>query len=136
MTIPERFWKKVDITPYCWLWTGAVSSTGYSNFWIFHKYLTGHRYLYTQWVGEIPEGLDLDHLCRNRSCVNPAHLEPVTRSENVLRGISNDVHFNKVKTRCKRGHEFTPENTYTYTYEGRRQRKCKTCSKLRNKKLL
>lgn len=127
---PEaRFWVKVTKTDDCWLWTGAKHELGYGRFRLDAKAkltVPSHRYAYTLLVGPIPEGMVLDHLCRNPSCVNPSHLEPVTQGENVLRGESIMAN-NARKTHCKYGHEFTPENTYRVaghpTY-----RHCRECS--------
>jgi hypothetical protein len=88
----ERFWPKVDKTETCWLWVGAIGTGGYGNFYISSvgrriRSVRAHRWAYEHLVGSIPDGLDLDHLCRNRACVNPAHLEPVTRRVNLRRGI-------------------------------------------------
>lgn len=110
----ERFWEKVEKTDSCWLWTAALSQDGYGLFRD-GRSQSAHRWLYKQLVGEIPDGLQLDHLCRVRNCVNPAHLEPVTLAENARRGRL---------THCKRGHELTPENTYV-------QRACKLCYQAR-----
>jgi hypothetical protein len=112
LTEVERFWGFVTKTDTCWLWQGSKNK-GYGQFTVrrpesLTKKLAAHRYAYELLVGSIPDGLDLDHLCRVPACVNPAHLEPVTRKENLRRGISG----NGSKTHCKRGHEFTPENTY------------------------
>lgn len=81
-----RWESKVERSPSCWFWTGAISRSGYGNFWTGESYVSAHRWSYEHFVGPIPEGLDLDHLCRVRNCVNPAHLEPVTRQENLRRG--------------------------------------------------
>ena len=90
-TAEERFWPKVDKTETCWIWIGAIGTGGYGNFWVGPDRLSdrmrAHRFAYESMVGPIPEGLDLDHLCRNRACVNPAHLEPVTRRVNLRRGV-------------------------------------------------
>lgn len=118
-----RFWQKVDKRPDgCWLWTGAVNGHGYGHIKIDGRMIPAHRVAYEMSGKAIPEGLDLDHLCRVRTCVRPAHLEPVTRRVNGLRGTSPLAAFAR-QTHCKRGHEFTPENTY----EWRTSRICRTC---------
>lgn len=84
----DRFFPYIRFTPDgCWLWTGSTNGVGYGDFRARgknHYYV--HRWAYEEWAGPIPKGMDLDHLCRNRSCCNPAHLEPVTRRENLERG--------------------------------------------------
>ena len=123
METMERFWEKVDTTGECWVWTAAVSN-GYGRF-ATPKGRTNlaHKFLYEETVGPVPEGMELDHLCRNRACVRPDHLEPVTRKENLNRSpILNRVNRKK-RTHCKKGHEYTAENTYTW----REMRKCRTC---------
>jgi len=110
----------------CWLWTAALDRGGYGV--IGRGGRTGggaraHRVLYALHRGPIPVGLDLDHLCRTRCCVNPWHLEPVTRRENILRGISALAAQAK-QTHCKHGHEFTEANTYL---ESPTKRGCKEC---------
>lgn len=107
----ERFWRKVDKTAACWTWTGARQVEGYGRFMVSSTprvLALAHRFSYEQLRGPIADGMTLDHLCRNTSCVNPAHLEPVSREENALRGSRNAT-----KTHCDAGHEFTPENTYS-----------------------
>jgi hypothetical protein len=108
----ERFLAKVslDETTGCWLWTGAITGVGYGVLSFEGRKYNAHKMAYRHWTGEVPEGLQLDHLCRVRHCVNPAHLEPVTHRENSLRGTGAPAR-NAVKTHCKHGHEFTPENT-------------------------
>jgi len=104
----------------CWEWTGALDRSGYGAFKDKGKKINAHRWSYLNYVGEIPGGLDLDHLCRVRKCVNTAHLEPVTRKVNARRG---DAVGPKV-THCIHGHEYTAANTYTYP-DGHRE--CRTC---------
>jgi hypothetical protein len=110
--VPEReaFWNRVDKTGDCWEWTGSRNGDGYGTYSVGGKTHRAHRYAYEIVVGPIPEGKQLDHLCRNPPCVNPAHLEPVTSRENTLRGFGA-CGTNARKTHCKNGHEFTPENT-------------------------
>lgn len=85
--LQHRFWSRVaETVGGCWLWTAAKCDNGYGRFRAGSVLVRTHRYAYELMVGDIPEGLDLDHLCRNRACVNPYHLDPVTRGVNVRRG--------------------------------------------------
>lgn len=101
---------------------------GYGRFHVWgedgsHRFVLVHRFAYERWVGPIPDGLVLDHLCRNPSCVNPTHLDAVTQGVNTRRGISPTAQ-NAAKARCHRGHPFTPENTYINPSGSR---ECRTC---------
>lgn len=108
----------------CWKIQLSTTQEGYTQFKLSNprRNVLGHRYIYEIFKGEIPKGLVIDHLCRVRSCVNPDHLEVVTNEENMRRGYGVPA-INKRKTHCKRGHEFTPENTYLYATS----RRCRQC---------
>ncbi len=125
----DRFWSKVDASGDCWAWTAASAGKGYGKYTIPYRDGTGrskhvyaHRHAWAVLVGEIPEGMVIDHLCKNRKCVNPDHLEVVTTRINNLRG-AGFAHTNARKTHCKSGHEFTEENT-RHSSNGRA---CLTC---------
>lgn len=121
-----RFWSSVQrgTDDECWPWTGSYNSGGYGRFGVGPpRYLAAHRVSYRLLVGPIPTGLSLDHLCRNPRCVNPAHLEPVTHRENVLRGVSPPA-VNVLKERCPSGHIYDLINTY---WSKRGGRACRTC---------
>lgn len=124
----ERFWVKVEKTETCWLWTASLRH-GYGQFW--HSYergrLPAHRYAYELLMGLIPEGLQIDHLCRNPACVNPAHMEAVTLVENVMRGDGPGA-ANARAAACLRGHPFDAENTYI---DRRGRRQCRACRRQR-----
>src|SRR6184192_21036 len=102
----DRFWKKVKKTDYCWNWDSKDNGQGYSRLWDIDKkkYVRAHRFSYELHKGQIPEEKVLDHLCRNRSCVNPDHLEAVSSDTNAARGIW------ATKMNCKNGHLFKDKN--------------------------
>ncbi|MFD3594293.1 HNH endonuclease signature motif containing protein [Nocardia sp. NPDC058640] len=125
--LPPRFWRKVqrDAATGCWRWVAAKSTTGYGKFALVAVSPGyAHRISYIELVGPVPEGLVLDHLCRNRLCVNPAHLEPVRQRINVLRGES-PVAANVHKTFCANGHPYDEKNTYRRP--GADKRGCRLC---------
>jgi len=110
----DRLADKFTVGDGCWQWR-VLNSEGYGTFRVDGAKKKAHRVLYELMVGPIPEGLDLDHLCRNRGCVRPDHLEPVTRGENQRRGVPyrtpRDCNpWGRRVTHCPRGHEYTPEN--------------------------
>lgn len=122
VTAPEvRFWAKVAIGDGCWEWTARREPKGYGRFHDGARRVMAHRFAYELLVGSIPDGLELDHLCLNTSCVNPAHLEAVTGEENRRRQHSR-------LTECKRGHQFDAANTI-HRADGRRR--CRACTEVR-----
>lgn len=112
----------------CWVWTGSINPTSnYGRVYFDSKQNMAHRVMYELLVGDIPNGLQLDHLCRNRSCVNPEHLEPVTIRQNLLRSNITNATINKNKTHCSSGHEFSKKNTYNR--KDKNSRECRICRK-------
>jgi hypothetical protein len=138
VTVPimERIWERTEPIPECgcYIWMGALGSSGYGQISVEGKRLQVHNVTYEQLVGPIPDGMQLDHLCRVRSCWRPDHLELVTPRENTLRGIGPSA-VNARRTHCINGHAFTEDNTYYY--RGRRQhdrRFCRQCNAARRNK--
>jgi hypothetical protein len=131
--LDQRFWTKVNKngplwngTP-CWLWVAGKYIGGYgkiSRGRVAWGHARAHRVAYELLVGPIPKGLEIDHLCRNHGCVNPAHMEPITHRENLLRGCAPCAR-NAQKTHCKYGHPFDEANTSMW----RGHRQCRTCAR-------
>jgi len=107
----------------CWVWTGATNGIGYGKLRVDGRIIYAHRAMYEREVGAIPEGLELDHLCRVALCINPGHLEPVTCRINLLRGEGVTAK-NAAKTHCPQGHEYSPDNLYLVKNGSRLCRKC------------
>lgn len=132
-SVEQRFAAKyIVLDSGCWQWVGAT--TGTSNGMPYGRFrppsqraVMAHRWSYEAAVGPIPGGMQIDHLCRNTLCVNPAHLEPVVPRENIIRGTSPNA-SNAAKTHCIRGHELTQENCYTTKWPWNRE--CKLCARL------
>lgn len=137
--LPLKMFRRITLSKFfngtpCWIWIGGRSSGGYGYVRFNGKMQIAHRVIYELLVGPIPKGLDLDHLCRNRACCNPEHLEPVTRKENVRRGDGIKATIkrhqkHRENTHCPYGHEYTPENTYNY----KGGRSCNQCRKEHSK---
>ena len=127
-TAAERFWSKVQPEPNsgCWLWSGACNSGGYGQFFIHGKQVMAHRWIYEQLRHPIlndPPAAVIDHLCRVRCCVNPAHMEVVTNRINILRGIGYTAE-NARKTHCPSGHPYSGDNLYV---DPDGSRECRIC---------
>jgi len=132
-TLRERFEAKFIPEPMsgCWIWTAWLSD-GYGLIKNDGRTIIAHRLAYELYKGPIPDGLELDHLCRNRCCVNPDHLEPVTRQANILRGMGLCAE-NAKKTHCSNGHPYDEKNTYVRKRVSG-GRACRTCGRAHGKR--
>lgn len=120
----QRFWAKVEKTDTCWNWTAAKhKKTGYGFFTFTNRPELVHRIAYRLCKGDIPGRLTVDHLCRNRLCVNPDHLDLCTRGENTMRGNTITA-ANLQKTHCSKGHPYSGENLLIKDGKHRRCRRC------------
>lgn len=127
--LPTNIIAKIDATGPCWVWLGKPSNHGYGVAYYKDRQQAAYRGVWQFLVGPIPKGLELDHLCRNRMCVNPDHLELVTRRVNMLRGVHPSALAVK-SGRCKRGHSDWEPNGKCGS------RRCRTCRQLKLKELL
>lgn len=130
-----RFWAKVSRSTACWHWTAAKNSRGYGSFGYGGRTYLAHRIAYALTYGEIPVGMEINHVCGVKSCVNPLHLEVVTAAQNIqharasgLMPASKLSRRNAAKVACANGHGYTPENTYTTPKGHRVCRECKRAS--------
>ena len=124
MDLAERFWSKVDKSGDCWIWTAGKSKDGYGRIGVCGAARLAHRIAWIMERGNIPDGMTIDHLCRNRACQNVQHMELVTNRENVLRGYGPTA-VNGRKTHCIRGHELSGYNILPG-----RGRHCRECYRL------
>lgn len=104
--LPSRFWAKVNKTDTCWLWTGGLQTAGYGHVWLDGRSQLAHRASYLASGRSIPDGMQLDHKCRVRTCVRPDHLEPVTSRENSARSPISLNALNTMKETCPQGHPY------------------------------
>lgn len=122
MVVIDRFYSKVVALENCWQWVAATDRNGYGQFWHNGQMRKAHRVNWELMVGEIPNGLELDHTCRNRRCVNPSHLEPVTHQINIQRAQS-------VREECPQGHSYHGDNL---RINKRGHRVCRECHRKTN----
>lgn len=126
LNYPDNFWDRVNKTEFCWVYRGPLTGRGYGSY----KGVIAHRFAYVLLGGLIPTGHDLHHICKNKLCVNPAHLETVLPKEHV----DNITTINSKKTHCKNGHEYTKENTMlTWNGLSRTGRRCRICWRERSR---
>lgn len=127
-SVQSRFWRQtMKVEDGCIVWAGTLTPRGYGQFSVDNKHYAAHRLAYSKLVGPVPVGLVCDHLCRNRACVNPEHIDVVTNRENIIRGEGPAMltRMNRAKTHCPAGHEYTVTNTRV---DSRGRRGCRTCS--------
>ena len=130
----HRLWAKVEKTETCWIWTGTVSKYGYGIITYGGRFLRAHRVAYELEIGAVPTEMHVHHECGTKLCVNPAHLSVLSPSEHSsIHASGRSAKGRKLTpaTHCKRGHEFTPENTYVRP-SGKRI--CKACRLVRNRR--
>jgi len=128
LNLEEKFWSKIEFIPFheCWEWTGGITNHGYGFMANWPKgNVYAHRYSLSL-IEDLKENKVIDHICQNRSCVNPKHLRQVDIGTNILENSKSIAALNKAKTHCLRGHEFTEDNTYICS---KRKRNCRACRK-------
>jgi hypothetical protein len=129
-SLEDRFMGKVIMIPEstCWYWSGGIDRYGYGQIKVSKRTRAAHRIAYELFNGPIPDGLQIDHICRTRDCVNPRHLEAVTARENTLRSPVAPASINSRMTHCKRGHRLSGDNLVPSLL--RLQRRCLICSRM------
>jgi hypothetical protein len=127
----NSFWGRVEKLDDCWLWTGS-KSRGYGQVNIDHTVYRVHRVSYELAYGDLPDGCtNVNHLCRNKHCLNPEHLYAGNQADNMRDRLKDNTNPMKNKTHCKQGHEFSEENTYRYG----NKRQCITCNRINKQKM-
>ena len=134
--LPKRVVEKIRLVSGplpepCWEWTGARDADGYGRVGAGYQNRKASRLVYEALCGTIPESLELDHLCQNRPCVNPSHLEPVKHEVNVARG--NAGKYLRQRTHCPKGHSYDATNIYIYYWKGNVKRGCRICRSERSR---
>lgn len=124
-----RLLSKIIIKNDCWEWQGGKTTKGYGVFWVSPSTLLAHRVSFSHFIRQPSNNFVLDHLCRNKSCINPFHLNEVSFYQNLTENSDSLAAINKIKTHCKNGHEFTHSNT---KIKKNGDRECKACKKIHN----
>lgn len=136
-----RFVDKIEVSASgCWLWTAKLSPERYPYFKLAGRSVLAHRLAHEHWIGPIPEGHEVDHLCFNSPCVNPSHLEAVTPEENIERArragrlsLRPAVHPNAAKTHCRRSHPLAGDNLRVIQWRDKTMRQCKACGAMHSR---
>lgn len=124
--LPNNFWKKIVKTDDCWNWVGA-KTCGYGVVKINKKTVYAHRLIYKSIKGKIKKGLYIDHICKNRGCVNPDHLRQVTPKINAIENSNSITAICHKKTHCPKGHKYKGRNLIRFKHKNNWHRKCRTC---------
>lgn len=132
-SLSKRFFQKINKTLNCWIWVAHIHSSGYGSMTFKNKAMFAHRASYFLFNGNLIKGLSIDHICRNKLCVNPKHLRQVTKKQNALENSNSPSAINSRKKNCIRGHEFNKENTYVRP--DRNGRMCRVCRGINNAKI-
>ncbi len=130
LTPLQRFWKQIDTSGECWIWTGKTRPDGYARIGVDRGHMPVHRFAYEAFVGPIPDDMHVDHLCRTRACARPDHLEVVTQAENNRRAVAVRKPT-EPKAECPHGHPMSGENLAVNTVG---KRSCRECARIRGRK--